>query len=95
MFEGRKLRKCGDGSTLSFTGIETGRMSLHQLKGDVLVVKVEGGTYWSGLGLNRGYAPTEFIVFKVDVHEDGKCFTVKEVIVAFPVRKINKQETSI
>lgn len=46
-------------------GYEGCKPTLHTRIGDVVVVHISGGGYWSGVGQPRAYAPARFEVIKL------------------------------
>lgn len=52
-----------------------------------IIVKVTGGTYWNGIGMDRAYEGAKFLVFRI--HEARKVQSTEELrverIVDFPV----------
>jgi len=65
-----------DGSAYIY-GIDQPEAKVHMIQPNgTLVLKVKGGTYWTGKGMDRGYAGAEFQVYKItEVLDDGR--TVK------------------
>lgn len=82
-------------STVKFTGVDMGGkatlVALNRADG-YLVVRVEGGKYWSGLSM-QSYAPTTLYTFKFDpshfpAREDGVDYIVldAEKVIETPIR---------
>ncbi len=55
----------------------------------ILIIKINGGSYWAGLGIPRGYAGAEYLIVKIQqslpTDSIGEHFDVEQ-LVRFPVR---------
>lgn len=69
---------------VSFSGIGTGRMTVHARNNGHIILKEEGHKYWSGIGQAQGYAPAQFRVVRVLSEIEG--MVKVEQVAEFPVR---------
>jgi hypothetical protein len=61
----------GDG-TVRFRGVdfEGRKLTVHKKQGDIIVIKVSGGSCWARIG-ERHYVPAEFVVYRI-IKEHGR-----------------------
>ena len=72
-------------------GIEQADADVAYRSSEVIVLKVPGGTHWSGRGIPRGYHGAEFQVFAVESEspDPGRFAAILKVrqLAEFPVRE--------
>lgn len=77
-----------DTGVAGLVGFETGDMIVVARQGATLVTKTAGGGFWSGRGMDRSYAPTEFTVWHIcEVRMAGLLQTITvDRLIEFPLR---------
>lgn len=74
-------------------GVETGKLVLHSLERDVLVIAEAGHRYWSRIGGEWPYAPAQLHVLRIDgatrdaVRPDRLRIAVLELLATIPTRR--------
>ena len=54
------------GARVSIAGLEHGKATLLAISDSTVAISFAGGTYWSGIGMPRGYAPAHVDVYRID-----------------------------
>lgn len=75
--------------TFSRAGVDHFHSVVIKRKDNILVVKQDGGTYWTGIGMERGRVGAEYQVWSIQEEAEPDRVRVK-LLIDFPVRKIKE-----